>query len=373
MPVDGRKPFTELYESVQRELIREAASGEDAKYRGLINQVYINDLPAILPERYIRKDAFITTIADYTTGTVTVNSTTNIVGASTSWTSANSDELLISISGYDLVPRMNYVAATSLDFLDSIGWTESSSSGLNYTLFQDRYQLASDFAYMAKDDPNNPNVVYRYVNGVKTYLTPWSNQDYDRDFTTNIGDLHAYTVKWISRTPYLYVQSNPDDVENVGYSYIPRIVQLRELTTGTATVSGASGTSVVLTTNASMTASLDTARTLYFRNDADGTGSSSVWAQITTVTDATTATLNSTQSASITSGASLTYTISEVSEWPERFDDVIMHKAAWIADPDAVQAEKWATLINDALGTELTVETKRTRQSTLKSFPGLRR
>ena len=371
-PVSGRKPFTEMYESLQNELIREAASSEDSKYKGIINQVYVNDMPSILPERYIKKDAFVTTVADYTTGTVTVTSATNIVGASTVWTAANSSNLIIAVSGYNQSYRMNYVAAGSLDFQAGLAWTESSGSGLGYTLFQDRYSLASDFAYMAKDDPEEPNVVFVFLNGVKTFLTPWSNQDYDRNFTTSVSTLHAYTVKWTSGSPYLHVQSNPDSVENVGYSYIPNITQLRELTTGTATISGASGTSLVLTSNASMTASLDTARTLYVRNDANGTGSASVWGKLVTVTNGSVATIDSTQSISLTSGAGLTYTISEISEWPARFDDVIMHKAAWIADPDSVQGEKWASLLNDALGTELMVETKRKRGYTLKHFPGRR-
>lgn len=374
MPIDGRKPFSELFESVQNELIREAAIGEESKYKGIINQVYINDLPAVLPERYIKREAFITTVGDYSTGTVTVGTgTVNIVGSSTSWTSANSDDFNIRVGSTDQTYRVTFDVGTSLIFQQSLAWTTSSGSGLTYRLFQDRYQLASDFSYMAKDDPQEPNIVYVYLNAVKTFLTPWTNEEYDRQFTANINTLHAYTVKWTSNTPYLQVQSNPDNVQNVGYSYIPHIVQLRELTTGTATISGASGTSLVLTTNASMTVSLDTARTLYVRNDDDGTGSASVWAQIVTVTDATVATLSSAQSFAITSGAGLTYTISEISEWPSRFDDIIMYKTAWIADPDSVQAEKWSTLVNDALSTELTVETKRKRQSGLKNFPGLRR
>lgn len=373
MPISGRKVFTEMFEMLQNELIREAATSEESKYKGIINQVYVNDLPAMLPERYIKKDAFVTTIADYTTGTVTVTSATNIVGAGTTWTAANSSNLMIAVDGYNQAYRMNYVAAGSLDFQAGLAWTESSGSGENYALFQDRYALADDFAYMAKDDPEEPNIVYVYLNGVQTYLTPWNNQEFDRNFTVNVSTLHAYTVKWTSGNPYMHVQSNPDAVENVGYSYIPRITQLRELTTGTATLSGASGTSVVLTSTASMTASLDTSRSLYIRNDADGTGSASVWGELVTVTNGSVATIDSTQSIAITSGAGLTYTISEISEWPSRFDDVIMHKAAWIVDPDNVQGQKWAALVNDALGTKLTTETKRTRVSELKSFPGRRR
>ena len=83
--------------------------------------------------------------------------------------------------------------------------------------------------------------------------------------------------------------------------------------------------------------------------------------------------MNSAQSFAITSGASLTYTISEISEWPSRFDDVVMYKAAWIVDPDNLQAGKWISLVDDAIGTKHSVETKRNRVYTIKGFPGLRR
>src|SRR3990167_5204941 len=96
MPIEARRPFTEIFEVLQNELVREAASGEENKFKGIVNQVYLNELPSLLPETYIKQEGFITTVAEYTTGTVTVGTgTTNIIGASTSWTSANSDDLLM--------------------------------------------------------------------------------------------------------------------------------------------------------------------------------------------------------------------------------------------------------------------------------------
>lgn len=370
-PVSGRKPFTELYETVQNELIREAATGEESKYKGGINQVYLNELPALLPERYIRKDAFVATVAEYTTGTVTVGTGTDIAkGASTSWTSASSNDFLINVSGADEIYRVTFSADTLLTSKDSLTWTESTGSGLSYTLFQDRYQLASDFNYMVKDSPNNPNVVFRYINGVKAFMDPWTNEEYDRQFTTNIGSIHSYTVKFVTDgNRYIYVQSNPTATEHIGYSYIPVITQLRELTTGTATLT--TGTSLVLTSDATITASLDTARTLYFRADDDGTGSGSLWNKISTVTNDSVATLSGAYTGTA-SGVGVTYTISEISQWPERFDDVLMYKAAWIYDPDGVQSEKWLALSNDAVGLELATESKRNRQDRLRSFPGTR-
>ena len=369
MPISGRKTFTELFETLQNELVREAASGEESKYKGIVNQVYLNELPAMLPETYLKKDAFVLTAADYTTGTVTVGTgTTNMIGSSTSWTAANSSNFLIDVSGYNQTYRMTFSTGTSLTFQDSLAWTEASGSGLGYTLFQNRYVLPTDFSYMVKDSPDSPNVVYRYLNNVKIFLTPWTNEEYDRQFTSNIGTIFAYTVKWVSGSAYLYVASNPDDADNVGYSYIPVLTQLRELTSGTATLT--TGTSLVLTSAADMTVSLDTSRVLYARNDADGTGSASQWFKISTVANATVATLSS--SFRGTSGTGITYTISEISQWPERFDNIILYKSAWIVDVDKNQVAKWSTLLNDSLSASLTTESKRKRGWTLKNFPGMR-
>jgi hypothetical protein len=370
MPISSRRPFTEMVEMLQNELIREAATNEESKYKGLVNQVYTNELISILPERYIRKEAFVKTVADYTTGTVTVGSgTVNIIGASTAWTSANSDDLNISVDGYDQTYRMTFAAGTSLTFQSSLTWTGASGSGLTYTLTQDRYSLASDFGYLVKDSPSDPNAVWRYINGVKIFLDPWTNEEYDRQFTSTVSSVYAYTTKFSAGTTYMHLQSNPDDAENIGYTYIPVLTQLREHTKGTATIT--TGTSLVLTTNGSLTTSLDTTRNIYFRADDDGTGSASEWYLISTVTDDSTATLNTAYTGT-SSGVGISYTIAEVSEWPARFDDVIMYKAAWIADPDGAQAEKWLGLTTDAINLEMASETKRKRSSTLMHFPGTR-
>jgi hypothetical protein len=370
MPIDSRRPFTEMFEIVQSELVREAASGEENKYKGFINQIYTNELPSLLPERFIKKEAFVTLKADYSTGTVTVGSgTTNIVGASTSWTSANSDDFNIIVDGFNRVYRMSFEAGTSLTFKNSLSWVEGSGTGLSYTIFQDRYQLASDFAYMASDAPGDPNIVYVTGNGTRIYLEPWTNEEFDRNFNHQVNDPPSnYTVKWTSSTPYVHLWPSPDVADILGYQYIPRLTELREHTTGTATLT--TGTSVVLTSGATITASLNTARTLYIRNDADGTGSGSKWFKIASVANGSVATLSSNFTG--TSGTGINYTISEISEWPERFDDAIMFRSAFTVDPDGLQSAKWGALFTEAISFDRTVENKRKRSHKWMNWPGAR-
>ena len=157
--------------------------GIPGKYQGFVNQVYLNELPSILPEEYIRKQGYITTVANYTTGTVTVGSgTSNIIGSSTSWTSANSDGLNIKVGGFNHIYRMTFAAGTSLTFQDSLTWTESSGTGNSYSLFQNRYSLASDFSYIVADDEDDPNAVSYMLNGNEIFIPPMDNDEYNHQY-----------------------------------------------------------------------------------------------------------------------------------------------------------------------------------------------
>ena len=370
MPVDARRPFTEMVEVAQNELVREAASNQEAKFKGLILQQYQHDLPDLLAERFIRKEAFITLAAQYTTGTVTVGTgTAGVIGSSTSWTSTHTN-YWIKVSGFDRLYRVTFSDDTLLTFQNSLAWTESSGSGLSYVLFQDRYALPSDFAFMAKDDPEDPNVVSRFVSNAPLFLSPLNNDEFDRDFNGIVGDLWSYTVKWVSALPYLLTLSAPSVADTLRYYYIPVLSDLTEYTTGTVTFT--TGTAVVASSAALWTANVDTsANTFYIRNDADGTGSASKWFKILTVANNTALTLSSAFSG--TSGASQTYTISAISKWPARFDDVIMYGACLIADPDNTQAAKWARVLQNGIDMDRKTESNRDKYKPIKEFFGLRK
>ena len=108
-----RVPFTEQVERVQKEMIRDNSAAE-AKYKGRVNDVYTYDIPSEIDYRHLRLSSNITTTADYTTGNISATSGTTITGASTSWTSANSNNMVLKVSGYDELYRMTYSSATSL-------------------------------------------------------------------------------------------------------------------------------------------------------------------------------------------------------------------------------------------------------------------
>lgn len=368
---NSRKPFSELVEIAQNELIREQAPGEEAKYQGIINQIYSNELPAILPELYIKKEAYFTLTADYGTGTVTVGSgTSTIIGSSTSWTSANSDGLLIKVGSSNPIYRVSYLTGTSLTYQDGLTWIGSSGTGLTYTLLKDRYQLPSDFSHLITDSEEDPHVVYRYVDANKIFLQQLTEEEYESQNVFSAGVAYGYCVKWIKEIPYMYMTLAADSVEIVGFSYIPQLTTMSEYTAGTCTF--AASTSVIATTAASWAVNVTTGtNTYYIRNDADGTGSASKWAKITSVANATALTIESTWG--FTTGTGQSYTISEISKWPARFDDAMLYKTCLIADPDGVNTQKWNSIYLDAVGMDRSEETRRRSTSKFKSFPGQRR
>lgn len=369
MPIGARRPFSEIFEVAQTELVREASSNSQAKYMGCVNQVYMNEMPALLPERYLRKEGFITTTAAYSAGTITVASnSTTVLGASTSWTSANSDGMYLNVNGYNRLYRVSFTNSTILTLNNSLTWIGASGSGQTYTLIQDRYSLASDFMYMCQDNPEDPNIVSYMVNGYRIFLTPATNDEYDRTIVpTTSTAFSKYTVKFdTSGAPSLYIWPFPLNVDIISYFYMPILTAMTEYTTGTVTLT--TGTAVV--GNSTLFTALNTANTYFIRNDADGTGSASVWTQIATVGGASALTLASNFSG--TSGTGIIYTISEISKWPARFDDAMLYKTCLIVDPDGVQSPKWTSLYTEAIGLEKTVESKRKRDSKLRSFSGER-
>lgn len=368
MGVDGRLPFTELFEVAQRELVREASLNQEDKYKGHVNRLYLNELPSILPERFIKKEAFITTVSEYTTGTVTVGSATaGVEGAGVTWSSADTDKY-IKINGRDRLYRVSFSNSTLLTFQDSLPWVESSGTGLSYSIFQDRYQLASDFAFMWEDDDEDPNAVSRYVSNAKLFMDPLTNADFERRFSGVIGDVWSYTVKWTKETPYLVLLSAPSVADIMGYEYVPQLTTLIEYTVGTVTLTA---TTAVIGAGMNWSGSIDTsANTYYLRNDADGVGSASQWAKIVSVENGTALTLTS--AFGFTSGTGITYTISEISKWPARFDSSLLYKTALIVDPDNIQSQKWTALYQESMSIDLTNEAKRTGVSPLKQFYGMR-
>lgn len=346
MPDTTRIPFTEIFERMQKELLRDASASE-GRYKGAVNNFYTIDLPSQIDYRHIRKTGQLTTVADVTTGYITAISSTTVTGDSDAlWTSANSNTLQLKVSGYDELYRMTYVSGTSLT-LDRT-WIGDAivATDTEYTLFQDRYTLASDFDRMILDPDKS---VYYYENGSKIYLIYSSIEDFEKNQVFTPSDPNEYTIKWVNGSPYLYINSPDTQARTLEYVYIPMLSRMKEYTTGTITTLANAGTAVTGdSTDFDGFVSDTTNYDYYFRIDGDGTGASSIWYKISSATNDTALVLSDSYEGTAISGGTSTFTISTVSLLPPGLDLAILYGSAieGAIDQESKQVANWAALYN---------------------------
>lgn len=374
-----RIPFTEMYERVKNELVRDATidSLTENKYMGRVNDVYMYDLPSQIDWRYVRKTGTLTAPADYITGTVAVtNASTTVTGTGTTFTSANSNGFLLKLSGYNEVYRVTYVSATELT-LDR-AWVEATASGVSYTIYQDRIQLASDYDHMVL---NMNKAVYYWKAGNRQFLDYYPPDEFE-DMQTNVpGEPNAYTIKWISNDPYLFINPASTIAITLQYDYIPTFARLDEYTTGTITTLANGGTAVTGSGTdfdgyVSDTAVYD----YYLRIDSDGTGSKSKWYKIASAGSDTAITLSDAYAGTAISGGTSAYTITKISTLPPGLDMAIIYGAAIISaaeQDDKNQVAYWTALYEKFASQYRQIESKRgfenQRIRSVYEKPGARR
>lgn len=357
-----RIPFTEMFEVVKNELVRDAdpSTAVEAKYKGRINHAYTVDIPADIDYKHIMKTGSITTTNDYSTGYITDISTTTVTGdGDCDWTSAISNTMVLKVSGYDELYRVTYVSDTSLTLDRTWIGDAISSTDTSYWLFQDRYALASDFDRMVLDVNK---AVYYYDAGTKVYLDYVSIEDFEDKQTWIASDPSRYTIKYINDDPYLFIDPPTNDARTIYYNYIPSLARMTEYTTGTITTLANGGTAVTgSSTDFDGYVSDTTNYTYYFRLDRDGTGSNSHWYKITSAGSDTALTLTDAYEGTAVAAASLAFTISKVSLLPAGLDLGIVYKAAIISAIDQDnpnQAKLWGAVYTDIVSKYKSIENR---------------
>jgi hypothetical protein len=355
-----RIPFSEMTERVQKELIRDNSASED-KYKGRVNDVYTIDLPSLIDWRHIRTEASITTTADYNTGYISATSTTTVTGASTVWTSANSNNLLLKVSGYDEVYRCTYSAATSLTIDRS--WVGTNiSSNTTYSIFQDRYALASDFDRLVLDPDKS---IYYWLGGIRVYLKYRDPDVFEvkQVYTPNIPAY--YTIKWISGDPYIFIDPPDTSARTFFYVYMPILKRMSEYTTGYITTLANAGTAVTGSgTDFDGFVTSTTDYDYYLRIDPDGTSSASKWYKVSSAASDTALTLSDAYAGTAISGGTSTtgaYTISMISKLPAGLDLAIIYGTAIVSAIDQTnrtQIEGWSAVYTKILDQYRAVEGK---------------
>lgn len=353
-----RVPFTEQFERVQKELVRDNSTAEE-KYKGRINDVYTIDLPSQIDWRHIRKEASITTIADYNTGYISATSGTTITGASTVWTSPNSNNLLLKVSGYDEIYRNTYVSAIS-GTIDRSWVGTAISSNTAYSLFQDRYALASDYDRLILDSDKS---IYYWLGGQRVYLK-YRHPDIFEAKQTYTPNIPAYyTIKYLTGSdPYIFIDPPDTSSRTLFYVYMPTLIRMSEYTTGTITTLANAGTAVTgASTDFDGFVTDTTNFDYYFRLDRDGTASASKWYKISTAASNTSLTLSDAYAGTAVSSGTLAFTISHVSSLPAGLDLAMVYGAATVGAIDQTnktQIQGWLTMYDKIINQYRAVEGK---------------
>ena len=316
-------PFTELYERLLTMGRIDSPNNIDYS-KGIINDVYVRALPRIEDWATLVAESVLSMTAKYNTGTVAVSAGgTAVTGTGTVWTSAMiaTDGYKIKFSGNDNIYTFTYVGATSGTISPALSGATAISGGA-YTIFRDTYQLASDFDRLLKNGS-----IYVYSGGrlsdiieempVDKFREEFISEAADPIRIAKLGTVH-------SSTGYRQIVVNPPPAtaKSYPYDYIKQLTPMTDYQVGSAEVTNASttvtGTDTYWLANA--------AAGDYFRVDNNGTGDSSKWYKIASVSDNTTIVLETAYGEASESG--MEYTISKApTAYPREFHEFILYEA----------------------------------------------
>ena len=264
-------PFTELVErSSQLAAIREDV---EKKVRGIVNDIYLNDIPRKEDWSFLLATSSITFTQEYSTG----NATINTGGATVTFSSdvAIDSAMIgrkIKFSSNDYGYTITAMSGTTGAVIGpTLSGTVNISAGA-YNIFQPVYSLNGDFDRFLK------NGGLHYFSGWRKVSIPeTAYQDYIDNFSSDTTETQAHCrVVGVDTAGNRLVEVIPPPKSTISteYDYIRRLSPMRETTAGLIANIDSSGTAV--RGNAS-TLFAEATTGDYFRIDAFGTGADSEW------------------------------------------------------------------------------------------------
>lgn len=335
-------PFTEAVERIL-ELARERADSEK-KVRGVLNDVYVFDLPVREDWSFLMNTTSLTFTQEYATGNATINTGGSTVTFSSDVTIDSSMvgrkiKFTDNDYVYDIVSMSGNTGAV---IGPTLSGTVNISAGA-YSIFRQVYPLASDFDRFPK------NGGFHLFQGGKKRVVPEKDyqaatNEYSPDVSTTLDYCYLAGVDTAGNRLVVFVPPIKDTISGE-YDYVKKLRPLRETTDGTVSVSASDTTVFGTSTNFANANTGD-----YFRIDAFGTGNDSEWYRIVAI-NGTALTLQTAFGNSGATGAR--YTVSSVPETPAMFHLGIMHGglARILGDQNdpmaASYAQQYANVMSD--------------------------
>lgn len=270
-------PFTELVERVQK--LGRIGDNTMDKIRGVVNDMYVREIPAKFDWNFLFAESSLTTVQEYHTGTVSMNTGDTAVSLSSGTFPSTCAGYKIKFSGNDTVyDVILYSNATSITISPALQGAQNLS-GASYSLYQSKYSLSEDFDRFPK-----PGGVYRWTGGKKQVLEEVQYAKYINDYYNSTASVPSNTRVIGTDTkgcPIVELIPPPRDSKVYGYDYIRYVAPMFETTAGTITSINAGGT-IVSASSANFTSAL-TDGSCFFRVDNLGKGSDSTWYRILSV------------------------------------------------------------------------------------------
>jgi len=340
----GDLPFTEVVErAVELGRVREEVRG---KVRGIVNDVYVRDIPQKEDWSFLISRSTITLDAEYSTGNVsaTTGGTTATFDSTVTMESAFTGRRL-KISGNDYVYDVTFQGTTGLTISPPFSGTENATS-VSYSLFRTSYPLATDFDRFPKNGG-----LHQFIGGKKNIIPEKGYDHYTANFSSTPTDNPQFCIMFGTDTAgnrLVEIVPPGKNAVSLEYDYIHRLNPLRETTAGLIGSVSASGTSVTGDSNTLFTE----ARTGdYFRIDAFGKGANSEWYKIISITNRSTMTLATTFG--LSGATSAGYTICSAPQIPTAIQPALLYGtlAQLNVDQDdpmaIVYAQKYAQVLTD--------------------------
>lgn len=311
-------PYTELVERVMG--LARVAPNEVEKVRGIIQDVYTREIPAKHDWNFLIVSSSFVTIADYDTGTATINTDATAVTFSSDVSlTAGFTGRKIKFSNNDAVYDFTFSNSTGGTVTPALQGNSNISSGA-YKIFQPFYALAPDFDRFPKEGG-----VYKWQGGRKEILKEESFQEYTRDYRADPGVPERIRLVGTDTigTQLIELRPAPSEARVYGYDYIHRLPPLTESTAGFILSISANATAV----NGQTSARFNEATTGdYLRVDVLGKGQNSSWYRIRAIANDSSLTLVSTfANTAILSSAS--YALSKAPEIPEKLHPAVLYGA----------------------------------------------
>lgn len=312
-------PVTEIVERVK--ILGRSGSNTNTKIRGIVQDLYIREIPSKFDWNFLLASSGLTTIEKYDTGTLSINTgDTAVVFSSDAVITSSMPGRKLNISGDGAMYEITSMSSTTSCTINPPYQATQNATNQSYVISQPNYALSKDFERFPK-----PGGIYRQTGGEKKVLEEYQYRPYlDNYRNTPTNPEHCRLLgQDTAGNQIVELVPAPAYTENLGYDYFKQLRPLTETTAGTILSISALGTNVSGNSNTRFT---EATTGDWFRIDALGTGADSQWYRIISIQHDSALTLSTAfANTAITSLAN--YTIARAPEMPVRLHVAIIYGA----------------------------------------------